>query len=445
VTSNHHRLPLPGTLDALPALRAVRTPQPAVWLARALVLLLAAFALGLAVTPWQQTAAGSGRVIAYAPLERPQAIEAPIEGRVRRWHVREGSRVRAGEPVVDLADNDPELVRRLEAEREAVRDRKAAAEQRAASLGGRIANLEASLQSATAAAGSRAGMARDRLRAAEQAVDAAAAGRRTAELNVERQRALFDQGLASKRAVELAELDAARASTDHERALAARSAARSEGLAFGADQAKVGSDGLAALDDARASRASALAEVANAAAELARLDVRLARQATQAVAAPRDGVVLRLVANQDGEVVKAGDALAILVPDTGERAVELWVDGNDVPLIAEGRHVRLQFEGWPAVQFSGWPSVAVGTFGGRVALVDAADDGKGRFRIVVVPEGAEPWPSGRYLRQGVRAHGWVLLGRVRLGYELWRQFNGFPPAVDVAPDAAGDGTKGGKK
>lgn len=436
---------LPDALDALPALRAVRTPRPAVWLARALVALLAAVALGLAVTPWQQTATGGGRVIAYAPLDRQQAIEAPVEGRISRWHVREGSRVRAGDPVVDIIDNDPDLVRRMEAERDAVRDRKAAAELRIAALGGRIASLEASLKNATAAAGSRTGMARDRLRAAEQAVEAAAAAQKTAALNVERQRALFAQGLTSQRAVELAELEGARASTDHERAHAALSAARSEGLAFGADQAKAGSDGLAALEDARASRAAALAEVANAAAELARLDVRLARQATQAVAAPRDGTVLRLVANQGGEMVKAGDALALLVPDTDERAVELWVDGNDVPLIAEGRHVRLQFEGWPAIQFSGWPSVAVGTFGGRVALVDATDDGKGSFRLVVVPDGPEPWPPGRYLRQGVRTHGWVLLGRVRLGYELWRQFNGFPPAVNAGPAAAGEATKGDKK
>ena len=94
--------------------------------------------------------------------------------------------------------------------------------------------------------------------------------------------------------------------------------------------------------------------------------------------------------------------------------------------------VRLQFEGWPAVQFVGWPSVAVGTFGGTVAFVDQTDNGKGKFRIVVVPdEDDDPWPEHRYLRQGVRANGWVLLNEVSLGFELWRQFNGFPPVVPV--------------
>jgi hypothetical protein len=35
----------------------------------------------------------------------------------------------------------------------------------------------------------------------------------------------------------------------------------------------------------------------------------------------------------------------------------------------------------------------------------------------------------------VRAHGWILLNRVSLAYELWRQFNGFPPAIPEEPAA----------
>jgi adhesin transport system membrane fusion protein len=47
---------------------------------------------------WQQTVVGSGRVIAYSPNERRQEISAPIDGRVLRWDVLEGSRVKKGEP-----------------------------------------------------------------------------------------------------------------------------------------------------------------------------------------------------------------------------------------------------------------------------------------------------------------------------------------------------------
>ena len=211
------------------------------------------------------------------------------------------------------------------------------------------------------------------------------------------------------------------------------------------DQQKIGNDTGAAIDDARASRASAVGEAGAAEAELARIDVRLARQETMVVRAPAPGTVLRLSGGVGGEMVKAGDSLLVFVPDTEHRAVELWVDGVDIPLIAEGRRVRIQFEGWPAVQFTGWPSVAVGTFGGRVTLIDATDDGQGRFRIVVTPDlRDEPWPSGRYLRQGVRANGWVLLDQVTLGYELWRRFNGFPPVVALS-ESGGASASGKEK
>lgn len=125
------------------------------------------------------------------------------------------------------------------------------------------------------------------------------------------------------------------------------------------------------------------------------------------------------------------DRLFVIVPRAAQLAVEMKVSGNDMPLISEGNLVRLQFEGWPAVQFVGWPSVAVGTFGGVVNRVYPTDDGMGSFRIVVTPDqgNRDDWPDDRYLRQGVRANGWVLLRQVPLGYEIWRQLNGFPPVV----------------
>lgn len=427
-------------------LRFVRTSRAPLALARLVaggfVLLVIAFA----AIPWQQSAPAKGRVIAFAAVERQQTVDAPVEGRIVKWFVQEGQRVMLGEPLVDIADNDPEILSRLDRERAAVVERVDAARSRAASLAGRIDALELSRKSAVSAAEARARMARDRLRAAEQALAAAEATERTAAIQVERVRSLQQDGLQSKRALELAELDAVKTRTDLDRARAARDAARSEQTALSEDLGKVGNDASASISDAHASRAAALAEIANGEAELARLDVRLARQKTQAVTAPRDGWVFRILAQQGGQFVKSGAPLAVLVPDTEDRAVEMWVAGNDVNLIREGAGVRLQFEGWPAVQFSGWPSLAVGTYGGQVALVDAADDGQGRFRVVVTPDPSEPaWPEGGMLRQGMSANGWVLLEVVPLGYEAWRQFNGFPPDYPKPEGGKGDPSKGGKK
>lgn len=171
-------------------------------------------------------------------------------------------------------------------------------------------------------------------------------------------------------------------------------------------------------------------QVAKTRVALAKIDVRIARQDTRFVYAPREGLIIRRVPGEESVLVKPGERLAVLVPKTTSRAVALKVKGLDVPLIRKGQTVRLMFEGWPAVQFSGWPSVAVGTFGGRVELIDPVDDGQGAFRILIVPDIREPWPGPEYLRQGVRARGWVQLNRVPLWFELWRRFNGFPPTLD---------------
>lgn len=429
----------------LSALALVQSPRSVRAVAWALIALLVSLAIALLLVPWQQNVPGTGRIVAYTPTERQQNIEAPIDGRVVKWGVREGSRVQAGDLIVELSDNDPSLMVRLREERDAVRERLEAARARVSSLEDRIASLSGSRNAAIGAASSRSRMARDRLEAANQALSAAEATQRTSQLNLDRQQQLYEKGLSSTRALELADLEAVRTRTEVDRARAALSAARSELSALRSDQARVTTDAHALLEDARASRAAALAEVANATAELARTEVRVARQSTQIVKATMTGTILRLVGGLGGEMVKAGDPLAVLVPDTEARAAEVWIDGNDMPLLAEGRQVRLQFEGWPAVQFVGWPSVAIGTFPGRIALIDAADNGKGKFRILVVPDesagGVGHWPSGRYLRQGVRVNAWVLLGRVRLGYELWRQFNGFPPVIATEEPGLGDKAK----
>jgi membrane fusion protein, adhesin transport system len=170
-------------------------------------------------------------------------------------------------------------------------------------------------------------------------------------------------------------------------------------------------------------------EEAQALAELSRMGVRLSRQEQQMITAPVDGVVVSVLKTSAAgvEYVRAGDPLAVIVPETSSRVVEIWISGNDMPWVRLGDKVAVQFDGWPAVFFSGVPGVSVGTFFGKVHLIDALDDGNGRFRVLVKPEKRDNWPESLYLKQGVRARGWVLLGDVPFIYELWRKFNGFPP------------------
>ena len=81
---------------------------------RLLLVLLVVLPFALAFTPWQQNMHGEGRVIEFDPIDRPMPIQARVDGLLLKWHVREGQQVKVGEPIVDLADNDPRVLERGE-------------------------------------------------------------------------------------------------------------------------------------------------------------------------------------------------------------------------------------------------------------------------------------------------------------------------------------------
>lgn len=423
--------------EQLPPGLEVPAPQRAATVARLLVALFVGLSLAALLAPWTQNIRGRGRVIAYAPDQRPQNIEATVSGNIAQWYVQEGSQVRKGDPVVRLADNDERILERLGSQRSAIELQRSAQAQRVETLRSRIESLRRSQRAEINGAEANVAIARQDVAAVKQEVGAAEAEMETNELNLRRQADLRKDGLASQRELELAEL-AARQSRAKVASAAAKLQASQNKLAQSkAALQRVIASAQAEIENAEASLRSAETDAASANAGLSRLEVDIARQEDQVITAPVDGTIQRVIGRLGGEQVSRGEVLAVLVPRTQDRAVELYVDGNDAALIKPGSEVRLQFEGWPAVQFAGWPSVAVGTFGGRVAFVDPTDDGRGDFRIFVVPDPDDgPWPAASYLRQGVLAKGWILLNQVRLGFEIWRQFNGFPPTTDPPPMAS---------
>lgn len=437
---------------ALPSLRLARTPKLARRLSRLVLAALAALPFALIFVPWTQTVHGTGKAIAFNPVQRPQFVVSPIEGRVKKWYVVEGQRVKAGERIVEMVDNDPNLELRLLDEERAILDRLRAAEGRVRDIEARIHNLKDSRRLAIDVQQSILRQEQARLQSAEQEQVEARAALDAAEPHFRRQTELYEskQGsLVSQRDVELARQAVETARAKLRQTEARVNVAKAGEKAATDNLSKVDSDTAAMIHLETALGRAAEAEVASVKRDKAQIETRIARQRAQYVDAPVDGVVFRLLANaeQGGLLVRPGERLGVLVPDVtyetdeeagidrGEGAkgrpgivTELHIDGNDLPQVHVGDRVRLQFEGWPAAQFVGWPSVAVGTFGGRVYLVDPTGDDKGRFRILVEPDPDEPrWPDQRYLRQGVRGQGWVLLEKVSLGWELWRQLNGFPP------------------
>jgi len=141
-------------------LASLRLPRIMRVVALMLALGTVAIILFLLFTPWVQTASGFGTVTALSPNDRQQELNALVSGRIKEWYVRDGSRVKAGDPIVKIVDNDPNFLQHLEAER---------------------------------------AQAMAKLRAMETAV-------LTAEIDLDRTRKLLAEGLASQRDLEQARL-----------------------------------------------------------------------------------------------------------------------------------------------------------------------------------------------------------------------------------------------
>ena len=447
-----------------PALRLTRSSRIARRIAKWLLFALILALIGMVFLPWQQSIKGDGAVVAFDPVNRPQAVQAPVKGVIAEIGegIRENARVVKGQMVYRIVDQDPQYLERLQQQIENTKDQLQAAEQRLARSADQlaankqvvaakqeeVASTKAAQAEAISAAEAYVLMAENKLAAERAGLRAATDSVWQAELDYKRKKELNAKGLETGLKYQEADLKLRQSQAKQSMADQYVSAAENEVEAKKKEREaksqewqgkinKVESELQKSKGDVSKSEidlAKTREEISKIKNELAKIRTQFARQEAQVVVAPRNGYIMRLIAYDKSAIVKQGDTLFTIVPETDSPAVQVWVNGNDAPLIAPGRHVRLQFEGWPAAQFSGWPSVAIGTFGGKVALVDPTDDGAGKFRVVVVPDDEDGWPEFPYLRQGVRVHGWVLLDQVRLGYEIWRRMNGFPPSLKSKED-----------
>lgn len=421
----------PASFAQLRSMRLVRPSLGARALAAVLMVALVATIIAMLGLPWQQTSRGAGRVVAYHPTERPQTVEAPVYGRVARWgeNIVEGAVVTKGQLILEIEDNDAERAMRLDQQVAATEQKLAFAVEKVKSYFSQIEEYRQSRTLITESYRQLLAVADQKIQAAEADLAAANAAEWQLKLDHERQGTLAREGIVGN-------IKAQEAQTKYEQAVAKRKAAEnylaaasSERKAKEAEGEAKAREAMTKIQEAEAKHQQALGEEALSRKDLAEIQGKTAQFGRRQVTAPRDGILYRIHVADNAQMLKEGDPLFTIVPETSEQAVELWINGNDVPLVRASREVRLQFEGWPAVQFAGWPSVAVGTFGGEVIAIDATDDGKGKFRVLVRPTTDQSWPEEQFLRQGARANGWIMLNEVSLGYELWRQLNGFPAAL----------------
>ncbi|MDA1231993.1 MAG: HlyD family efflux transporter periplasmic adaptor subunit [Planctomycetota bacterium] len=435
----------------MPSLQLAKSSRAARRFAVALLVLLAVTICLMVFAPWQQSITGAGYVIAYAPRERQQILEATIEGRIFRWNedLKENARVAAGDFIAEIRDLDDEYSVRLQSQLDNTSDILEASQKIVDATEGQLQAYKRVQTEIELAQNAYVQSATEKVTAAEQKLAIADAAIPQLQAAYNRAKDLHVAGNIALEKLQEIERKLLESQGKVKEETANVSAARAELLGKRSDRQAYIHKAEADVQYYGGALDKAKSEVAKANKEQTEMKSKVARQNTQLIIAPVNGCLVHLSANLGSQMVKKGDPICTIVPETKERAVQIWLNGNDAPLVAAGRHVRLQFEGWPAIQFAGWPSVAVGTFGGTVVSVDMVDNGKGKFRCQILPDHSEtnPWPPDRFLRQGVRTNGWVLLDQVPLWFEVWRKLNGFPPTVDVnaSPYATEKNDDSGKK
>jgi multidrug resistance efflux pump len=371
-------------------------------------------------------------VIAFVPQERQQPVMAPVKGVVSMIapDLREGDFVKQGTVILELQPAAANMVEQMNFQLADLRAKLESAKIKAEVYQRNIKDFTDARDYGVRAAQEMVQMAEAKLKAKQTLLPGYEAKELQAKQNYDRQLSLFQQGATAEKELEKLKKDLDVAVSDLASAKFEVESALKEVDAKEHELEQKRSEAQTKIDYAKAMEQDALGLQATVQKESRDIDIKLSELKLLRITAPRDGTIYRLPLYERGQTIKEGETLFTIVPETSERAVELFINGNDISLIHVGDHVRLQFEGWPAIQFSGWPSVAVGTFGGQVAKVDPTDDGTGKFRIQVIPEKDTEWPPTQNLRQGVRANGWVMLQSVSLGYEIWRQINGFPPVIE---------------
>lgn len=418
------------------SLRTLRTPEVGRMVAKVLMVIVFIFVIFLFL-PWQQNIRGNGKLTALNPKNRPQMVESAIAGRIVEWHVLEGDYVLQGDTILTISEIkdkyfDPNIVQRMEEQLNAKNNAAKAKNNKIIALNAQIKALENALKAKTA-------QTKNKIIQANLKQEADSLGFLAEQVNFSNYESVFLRNEKRYKAGNITLTKFQEIQSKYEANKAKLLKAENEWLQRKADLANANL-ALASLEAEYADKISksqsdlngTAASLSETQAEIAKMENEvsnvLVRRAQYQIIAPQSGYMVQAVKVGLGETIKEGDAVATILPQSDDIAFEMYIKAMDLPLLSNGKNVRVEFDGWPALAFSGWANASIGTFGGEVAIIDRVESKNGLFRIIVKPDpDDEPWPD--QLRLGSAAKGWVMLHDVPIWYEIWRNMNGFPPTL----------------
>ena len=278
----------------------------------------------------------AGRLAVYAVSDTarlevdqsPVPVEAPVDGRVISTSLTMGRTVKTGETLAQLD---------VQAQSLGVSEQRA----RVRGIGPQIARLEAEIIEQTssrrdeqAAAAAAQAEARASQTQASEAADLAAS-------QEQRLTALAAKGL-------IQQADLVRAQSETRQKRSAVEGLRLAGERLAAAQQHQDAEHRVRLERLHREVAALRAEMATGAATVERLEYEGQRRR---ILAPVTGTLAEVATLAAGQVLRAGDAVATIVPDGGLRIVAAFQPAEALGRVRAGQPARLRLDGFPPAQF----------------------------------------------------------------------------------------------
>ena len=385
--------------------------------------------------PWTQNINTSGIVTTQFQEQRPQQINSIIPGKIIKWWVKEGDFVQKGDTIVELADTkddylDPRLIERTN-------DQLIAKKQKVDFYDSKITNIKGQIIAIEEGFKLKESAIRNKIQQLERKILIDSAELSAAKIDLEvgtnqynRAGKMLNDGIISL-------VDYERRTQSFNKAKAGFQEKQQKFLNTKQDVLIARIELNTLKQDVNDKLFKLKGDIANSNTEKSTVIVEVAKNENELsnyrirggqkwLVAPQTGQIIKAKKAGINEIVKEGEMIVEIVPNSFKYAVELFVKPMDLALINKGQDVRLQFDGYPAIVFSGWPNSSYGTFAGKISAIETNRNENGQFRVLIIPDMTEKnWPSN--LKIGTGAQGFALLNDVPIWYELWRQLNGFPP------------------
>lgn len=393
--------------------------------------------LGIAALflPWTQNIRAGGYVTSLNPYNRPQTVQALIGGRIEKWYVNEGDIVKAGDTIIRISEVkeeylDPDILSNTGNQIEAKSQASGAYSMKAESLRDQLDALEKTRDIKLKQNEIKLQQNRLYFQSDSLELEAAKIKLQNAGNQLNRLKTLYDKGVRPLVDVENKNFELQEAQAKVTSLTNKLDALDNDRRIIQAEISSITNEYRDKIAKARSELMTALSSKYNTDADVNKLQSQFnaytQRQENYYIKSPIDGVINSALQSGIGEIISNGERVVNIVPSDYTLAVEMFIDPVDVPLLDVGEKVRILFDGWPAIVFSGWPNTSYGTFGGKVYMIENNISDNGKYRVLVEPDEEEqPWPAE--LRIGGGANTITLLNDVKVGYELWRQLNGFPP------------------